>query len=150
MLVCAQLGSLLQCTVFSLSNRPFVKFVFIFPMLLWKETQVWLQPLIYYHRLNEVKCGGCQQHCFIWQWWICLWTCWQDSIGELFGKALKCVSGYYCASCTVLWWANFLFNTHIFSRLSFLLIAQSSVNLLDVCSKKSSVHHPSSTFCHTC
>lgn len=38
-----------------------------------------LQMLIYYHGLNKVKCGCCRQRCFIWQWLIGHWACWQAS-----------------------------------------------------------------------
>lgn len=38
-----------------------------------------LQALFHYSGLSKVKCGCCQQHCFIWQWLICFWTCWQAS-----------------------------------------------------------------------
>lgn len=112
MLVCAQLGSLLH---FFLPLRSAVCEAFVVHIYnaFVKRSRA-PQPLIHDRGLNKVKCGCCRQHCFIWLWLICLWTSWQDSIGELFGRALSCVSGYYCASCTFLWWAKFLFNTHIF------------------------------------
>lgn len=108
MLVTAQLGSAL----FSLSATSTVWGLCCVICKAFLKGSRGLQTLIHYCGLNTVKCGCCWQQGFIWQWLICPWTCWQDSIGKSFCIALNCVNSYYCASCTFLRWAKFEFNIH--------------------------------------
>lgn len=111
-------------------------------MLSWKIAGFY-KTLIHFSGLTKVKCGCCPQHCFIWQRWICIWTCWQASWdGEpwtVLGLRL-CQMHLSQTSQVLIWHTDF-------SRLSGLLRAQNQMCSSDGCMcRVSSQFFISSTF----